>query len=56
MDFLLDAENAINHTMVSVYINVDQVNRNQTCERLKFCHYRGQCIIVDNQLKCLYVY
>jgi hypothetical protein len=53
---LLDAENAINHTMIGVYINVDdQTNINMTCDSLKSCNNRGQCIIVDNQLKCLYV-
>jgi hypothetical protein len=57
--FSLDAENAINRTMANVYIDVDQnniINRsdlNMTCASLKFCHDRGQCIIVDNQLKCL---
>jgi hypothetical protein len=45
--------------MTSVYIDVDQkniINRldiNMTCASLKFCHDRGQCIVVDNQLKCL---
>ena len=55
----LDAENAINRTKTNVYIDVDQNNitnrsdLNMTCASSKFCHDRGQCIMVDNQLKCL---
>ncbi|CAF4015717.1 unnamed protein product [Rotaria sordida] len=57
--YMCHAENAINYTMTSVYIDVDQVNIinqsniNLTCAILKYCHHRGQCISIDNQWKCL---
>lgn len=49
--FASAAENAINHTMASISIDIDQTNI--TCVDLKFCHHRGQCLDMDNQLKCL---
>ncbi|CAF3720803.1 unnamed protein product [Rotaria sp. Silwood1] len=57
--YVCHAENAINYTMTNVYIDVNQtniINRsniNVTCAILKYCHYRGQCVSVDNQWKCL---
>ncbi|CAF2718857.1 unnamed protein product [Rotaria sp. Silwood2] len=57
--YVCHAENAINYTMTSVYIDVDQtniINRsniNVTCAILKYCHHRGQCVNVNNQWKCL---
>ena len=58
----LDAENAINTTMASVYLHVEQTieihrsETNVTCASLNFCHHRGQCILVDEQWKCLWVH
>ncbi len=55
LNIFSDAENGINHTMASVYIDIDQMNMNMnmTCANLGFCHNRGQCIYIANQLKCL---
>ena len=51
----IDAENPMNRTKTSVYLNIDheQSHKNLTCSSLKYCHDRGHCIIIDNQLKCL---
>ncbi len=45
----------MNRTKTSVYLNIDheQSHKNLTCSSLKYCHDRGHCIIIDNQLKCL---
>ncbi|CAF3741406.1 unnamed protein product [Rotaria socialis] len=57
--YVCHAENAINYTMTSVYIDIDQTNTinrsniNVTCATLKYCHHRGQCIADDHQWKCL---
>ena len=59
---LLDAENPMSRTSTSVYLDIDretpplnQLNKNLTCSSLQDCHNRGQCISINNQLKCLYV-
>lgn len=55
---ITDAENAMNRTTASILLNIDdhhqyQSNKNVTCSSLKYCHNRGQCIIIERQLKCL---
>ncbi len=52
---LLDAENPMNHTTTSVYLNIDPHSSNGTvaCASLKYCHQQGQCLMIGNQLKCL---
>jgi hypothetical protein len=56
----LDAENAINATTTAIDFHVDSINvkdqldSNRTCQtHLNLCHYRGQCVLVDEQWKCL---
>ncbi len=55
--FILDAENPMNRTTTSVYLDINHSNqpltKNLTCSSSKYCHNRGQCIIINNQLKCL---
>jgi len=54
----LDAENPMNHTATSIYLNIHddhhhhQSNTNVTCPT-KYCHNEGQCVVVENHLKCL---
>lgn len=52
------AENPMNRTITSVHLNIDEnhthlLNRTVTCASLKYCHNRGQCLTIENQLKCL---
>ncbi len=51
----IDAENPMNYTTTSVYLNIDdhQLNKNVTCASLKDCHQHGKCLIINQQLKCL---
>jgi hypothetical protein len=51
----IDAENPMSRTATSVYLDIDHqhITKNLTCSSLKNCHNQGQCIIIDNQLKCL---
>jgi hypothetical protein len=56
--FFLDAENPMNRTTTSVYLNIDddddhRLNKNSTCSSLKYCNNRGRCLIIENQMKCL---
>ncbi|CAF4736185.1 unnamed protein product [Rotaria sp. Silwood1] len=56
--YICHAENPMNRTTTSVYLNIDddhhyQSNINLTCSSLKYCHDRGQCIIINNQIKCV---
>ncbi|CAF2806786.1 unnamed protein product [Rotaria sp. Silwood2] len=57
--YICHAENPMNHTTTSVYLNIDnhhhhhQSNINVTCSSLKNCHDHGQCIIINNQMKCV---
>jgi len=56
--FVIDAENPMNRTTASVQLHVDeresfQLNRTVTCASLKYCHNRGQCLVIEKQLKCL---
>ncbi|CAF1653920.1 unnamed protein product [Adineta ricciae] len=57
--YICHAENLLNHTTANIYLDLNEntlINRsmmNMTCDNLKFCHERGQCLVIDSQLKCL---
>ncbi|UJR15206.1 hypothetical protein I4U23_002165 [Adineta vaga] len=57
--YICHAENLLNHTIASISLIIDEnklINRstmNITCNNFNFCHGRGQCLLIDNQLKCL---
>ncbi|UJR31474.1 hypothetical protein I4U23_018963 [Adineta vaga] len=58
--YVCHAENPMNRTSTTVYLDIDhqqqqhnQLNKNLTCSSLKDCHNRGQCISINNQLRCL---
>ncbi|CAF3698673.1 unnamed protein product [Rotaria socialis] len=54
--YICHAENPLNRTMATVDLTIGhqhQPNINHACSSLKFCHNHGQCIIFNNQTKCL---